>query len=58
VELGVEVERPSLPIPEELALKSEPCLTSGVRLVTDDILQLDSDGVVEPRYDHAVHLDT
>jgi hypothetical protein len=38
VELGVEVERPSLPIPEELALKSEPCLTSGVRLVTDDVL--------------------
>jgi hypothetical protein len=26
VELGVEAERPSLPVSEELALKSEPCL--------------------------------
>jgi hypothetical protein len=49
VELGIEVERPSLPIPEELALESESSPTSGVRLVTDDVLQLDGDGVVEPR---------
>jgi hypothetical protein len=38
VELGVEVERSSLPVPEELPLKSEPCPTSGVRLVADDVL--------------------
>jgi hypothetical protein len=38
VELGVEVERPSLPVPEELVLESEPCLASGVRLVTNDVL--------------------
>jgi hypothetical protein len=30
VELGVEVERPSLPIPEELVLESEPRLTGCV----------------------------
>jgi hypothetical protein len=38
VELGVEVERTSLPIPEELVLESEPRLTGGVRLITDDVL--------------------
>jgi hypothetical protein len=55
VELGVEVERTSLPIPEELVLESEPCLTGGVWLITDDVLRLDGDGVVEPRDDHTVH---
>jgi hypothetical protein len=30
VELDVEVERPCLPLPEELALKSEPRVASGV----------------------------
>jgi hypothetical protein len=38
VELDVEMERPSLPIPEELALESEPRLVRLVRLVTDDVL--------------------
>jgi hypothetical protein len=57
VELSVEVERSSLLIPDELVLESEPCLTGGVRLITDDVLQLDDDGAVEPRDDHAVHLD-
>jgi hypothetical protein len=58
VELGVEVECPSLPILEELVLESEPRLTGCVRLITDDVLQLDGDSVVEPRDDHAVHLDS
>jgi hypothetical protein len=48
VELGVEVERSSLPIPEELVLESEPRLTGDVRLITDDVLQLDGDGDMEP----------
>jgi hypothetical protein len=56
VELGVEVECPSLPVPEELALESEPCLACGVRLVMHDVLQLDCDGVVEPREDHTIYL--
>jgi hypothetical protein len=56
VELGVEVERTSLPIPKELVLESEPHLTGGVRLITDDVLQLNGDGAVEPRGDHVVHL--
>jgi hypothetical protein len=55
VELGVEVERPSIPIPEELVLESEPRLARSVRLVADDVLELNGDGVVEPREDNAVH---
>jgi hypothetical protein len=38
VELGVEVEHPRIPIPEELVLKSEPRLARSVRLVADDVL--------------------
>jgi hypothetical protein len=38
VELGVEMERSSLPDPEELVLEKEPRLASGVCLVTDDVL--------------------
>jgi hypothetical protein len=57
VELDIEVERSSLPIPEEMVLESEPRLTGGVRLITHDVLQLDGDGAVEPRDDHAIHLD-
>jgi hypothetical protein len=56
VELGVEVERTSLPIPEELVLESEPRLTGGVRMITNDVLQFDDDGAVEPRDDHTIHL--
>jgi hypothetical protein len=55
VELGVEVECPCLPIPEELVLESEPRLACSVRLIADDVLQLNGDGVVEPREDNAVH---
>ena len=55
--MGVEVEHPSVPVLEELVLESEPRLACGVRLVTDDVLLLDGDGVVEPREDHDVHLD-
>jgi hypothetical protein len=55
VELGVEVERPRIPIPEELVLESEPRLASSVRLIADDVLQLNGDGAVEPREDNAVH---
>lgn len=38
VELGVEVEAPSVMVPEELFLKSEPHLSARVRLVVDDVL--------------------
>jgi hypothetical protein len=38
VELGVEVERPRIPIPEELVLESEPRLARSVRLIADDVL--------------------
>ena len=55
VELGVEVERPRIPIPEELVLESEPRLACSVRLIADDVLQLNGDGAVEPREDNAVH---
>jgi hypothetical protein len=55
VELGVEVKGPSVPVPEELFLESEPRLTARVRLVADDVLELDGDGVVEPREHHGVH---
>jgi hypothetical protein len=56
VELRVEVECPSLPVPEELLLEGEPSLVSGALLVVNDVLELDGDGVVEPREDHTVHL--
>jgi hypothetical protein len=55
VELGVEVKGPSVPVLEELFLKSEPHLVAHVRLVADDVLELDGDGVVEPREHHGVH---
>jgi hypothetical protein len=54
VELGVEVERPRIPIPEELVLESEPRLARSVCLVADDVLELNGDGAVEPREDNAV----
>jgi hypothetical protein len=38
VELGVEVERSCIPIPEELVLESEPRLARSIRLVADDVL--------------------
>jgi hypothetical protein len=56
VELGVEVERPSLPVPEELVCESEPCLVRSVCLVTDDVLLLNGDGTVKPQEDDVVHL--
>jgi hypothetical protein len=55
VEPGVEVERPRIPIPEELILESEPRLARSVRLIADDVLELNGDGVVEPREDNVVH---
>jgi hypothetical protein len=55
VELGVAMERSRIPVPEELVLESEPRLTSCVRLVANDVLELNDDGVVEPREDNAVH---
>jgi hypothetical protein len=56
VERRVEVERPSLPIPDELLLKGDPSLASGALLVANDVIELDGDGVVEPREDHTIHL--
>jgi hypothetical protein len=55
VEVAVEVKSPSIPVPEKLFLESEPCLAACVRLITDDVLELDGDGVVEPREHHSVH---
>jgi hypothetical protein len=55
VELDVEVKSLSVPIPEELFLEGEPCLTAHVHLVMDDVLELDSDGVVEPGEHQGVH---
>jgi hypothetical protein len=55
VEPSVEVERPCIPVPEELVLESEPRLTGGVHLVAGDVLEFHGDGVVEPREDNTVH---
>jgi hypothetical protein len=38
VKLGIKVECSSLPVPEELFLKSEPHLSSRDHLVADDVL--------------------
>jgi hypothetical protein len=48
VELGVEVKSSSVSVPEELFLEGEPRLTAHVRLVADDVLELDGDSFVEP----------
>jgi hypothetical protein len=48
VELSIEVKSPSVQVPEELFLESEPRLTAHVRLVADDVLELDRDGAMEP----------
>jgi hypothetical protein len=55
VELCIEVQGASVPVPEELFLEREPRLTACVRLVADDVLELDGDSSVEPREDHGVH---
>jgi hypothetical protein len=55
VELCVKVQGVSVPVPEEMFLEGEPRLTVRVRLVADDVLELDSDGSVEPGEDHGVH---
>jgi hypothetical protein len=55
VELGVEVKGLSVKVPEELFLEGEPRLTARVRLVADDVFELDGDGALEPREDHIVH---
>jgi hypothetical protein len=55
VELGVEVQSTSVPVPEELFFEGEPRLATCVRLVADDVLELDGDGSVEPEEDHGVH---
>jgi hypothetical protein len=55
VELGIEGKGPSVSVPEEMFLESEPCLAARVRLVADDVLELDGDGVVEPREHHGVN---
>jgi hypothetical protein len=55
VELGVEVQGASVPVPEELFLEGEPRLTARVRLVADDVLELDGYSSVEPGEDHFVH---
>jgi hypothetical protein len=55
VELGVEVKGPSVPVPKELFLEGEPRLAGHVRLVADDVLELDGDCVVEPGEHDGVH---
>jgi hypothetical protein len=55
VELSVEVQGTSVPVPEELFFEGEPRLTARVRLVANDVLELDGDGSVEPGEDHGVH---
>jgi hypothetical protein len=55
VELGVEVQGASVLVPEELVFEGEPRLTVRVRLVADDVLELDGDGSVESGEDHGVH---
>jgi hypothetical protein len=55
VELGVEVQGASVLVPEEPFFEGEPRLTSRVRLVADDVLELDGDGSVELGEDHGVH---
>jgi hypothetical protein len=56
VEMGVEVECSRIPVPKELILESEIRLTSSVRLVADDVLELDGNGPLKQREDHGVHL--
>jgi hypothetical protein len=55
VELGIDVKSSSVPIPEELFLEGEPRLMVRVRLVADDVLELDGDSSVEPGEHHSVH---
>jgi hypothetical protein len=49
------VQGASVPVPEELFFEGEPHLTTRVRLVANDILELDGDGSVEPGEGHGVH---
>lgn len=50
------MEHPSLPVPKELLLEGDPSLATGALQVANNVLELDSDGVVVPREDHDVHL--
>jgi hypothetical protein len=55
VELIIDLKGPSVPVPEELFLEGEPRLAGRVRLVADDVLELDGDSVVEPKEHDCVH---
>ena len=55
MELGIEVKGLSVPVPEELFLEGEPRLAGRVRLVADDVLELDGDSFVEPEEQQSVH---
>jgi hypothetical protein len=48
VELGIEVKSLGVLVPEELFLEGEPRLAARVRLVMDDVLELDGDRAMEP----------
>jgi hypothetical protein len=55
VELCVKVQGASVLVREELFLEGKPRLMARVRLVMDDVLELDGDGSVEPGEEHGVH---
>jgi hypothetical protein len=48
------VKGPSVSVLEELFLEGEPRMLAHVRLVTNDILELNSDGDVEPQEHHTI----
>jgi hypothetical protein len=54
LELNVEVEGTSLTVAEELLLEGNPELLSDAAVGTCGLLEVDDDGVEQPRQDHNV----
>jgi hypothetical protein len=54
-ELSVEVEGTGFVIAKELLLDGKPDLLSGVVALTNDVLEVDGDGIEEPRENDVVH---
>jgi hypothetical protein len=55
LDLSVEVEGTSFAIAGELTLDGKPDLSNGVAVLVDDVLEVDSYGIEEPRENDVVH---
>jgi hypothetical protein len=53
---GIDVEGAVFMVVEKVVLQGQPGIVSHVDALPGDVLQVGGDGVVDPRFDDAVHL--